>query len=365
MGTSSEMQEYAQAGARLLAMQIDAAINPGNSGGPVINEDLEVVGVAFQGIDEDSIENVGYVVPSSVVLHFLEDVRRNDGVYKGFCHLGIDASFLENETFRKFLKLGSDGDSTIDGSGATKKLKRSTGVMVRRVQPTSGAFGILKNMDCILAVDGIPLGNDGKIPFRRGERVDLGGYVTSLFEGDEVNLTIYREGKEMEIKFPVSPVKSLVPSHFNNEPPPYFICSGLVFTALSVPYLEAKGAWSDYYSNSVSYLLGLLHSPLKQEGDEVVVLSQVLAHRANLGYENYFDLHLLKYNNVDVRSLAHLKELVNESTGPFMVFEFAPEDSGRLVVLDREANDQVTKEVCSEHSIRDSVILRHDDRVES
>ena len=38
-----EMQEYAQAGARLLAMQIDAAINPGNSGGPVVNDELEVV----------------------------------------------------------------------------------------------------------------------------------------------------------------------------------------------------------------------------------------------------------------------------------------------------------------------------------
>merc|ERR1712176_1666996 len=72
-----EMQEYAQAGERLLAMQIDAAINPGNSGGPVINEEMEVVGVAFQGIDEENVENVGYVVPSSVVLHFLEDVRRN------------------------------------------------------------------------------------------------------------------------------------------------------------------------------------------------------------------------------------------------------------------------------------------------
>lgn len=30
-----EMQEYAQASAELLALQIDAAINPGNSGGPV------------------------------------------------------------------------------------------------------------------------------------------------------------------------------------------------------------------------------------------------------------------------------------------------------------------------------------------
>lgn len=349
-----EMQEYAQAGARLLAMQIDAAINPGNSGGPVVNEDLEVVGVAFQGLDEESVENVGYVVPSSVVLHFLEDVRRYKE-YKGFCHLGLDVSFLENETFRKFLKLGQV-KKAINGSGPVKK--RSSGVLVRAVQPTSGATGILKSMDVILAIDGIPLGNDGKIPFRRGERVDLGGYVTSLFSGDIVDVTIWRDGQEVEVSFPVSPIKSLVPSHFNNEPPPYVICSGFVFTALSVPYLEAKGAWSEYYTDNVSYLLNLVHQPLKSDGDEVVVLAQVLAHRANLGYENLYDIHLLKFNGVDVRSLRHLKELINTSESPFMTFEFAPKDGGRLVVLDREMNDQVTKEICSEHSIGNPTVLR-------
>jgi len=79
-----EMQEYTQAGEVLLALQIDAAINPGNSGGPVVNDQLEVIGVAFQGLDE--AENVGYVVPSSVLLHFIEDVRRTG--YTGFCKLG-------------------------------------------------------------------------------------------------------------------------------------------------------------------------------------------------------------------------------------------------------------------------------------
>ncbi|KAL7537794.1 hypothetical protein ACHAXR_008085 [Thalassiosira sp. AJA248-18] len=350
-----EMQEYAQAGERLLAMQIDAAINPGNSGGPVVNEMLEVVGVAFQGIDEESVENVGYVVPSSVVLHFVENVRRNNG-YKGFCRLGIECSFLENDTFRKFLKLDVDG-TPINGSG-TKKLERSTGVMVRRVQPTSGAYGFLRSMDVILAIDDISLGNDGKIPFRRGERVDLGGYITSLFEGDEVQLTIWREGKEVEVSFPVSPINSLVPSHYSNQPPPYLICSGLVFTALSVPYLEAKGAWSDYYTDNISYLLGMHNADLEKDGDEVVVLAQVLAHRANLGYENHYDLHLLKFNGVEVRSLRHLKELITDSVGPFMAFEFAPKDGGRLVVLDRETNDQVTKEVCEEHAIGMPFVLR-------
>mmetsp|Transcript_1402 Transcript_1402/g.2862 ORF Transcript_1402/g.2862 Transcript_1402/m.2862 type:complete len:614 (+) Transcript_1402:72-1913(+) len=347
-----EMQEYAQAGARLLAIQIDAAINPGNSGGPVVNEEMEVIGVAFQGIDEESIENVGYVVPVSVMRHFLEDVRRHNGNYTGFCHLGVDICFLENVAFRNYLKLGVNNEDYPESvNGAPKRKKRVTGVMVRRVQPTSGSYGILRNMDVIMAVDGIPVGNDGKIPFRRGERVDLSCYVSSLFDGDEARVTIWREGNVMDVQIPLLPVKHLVPSHFNNKPPPYLICSGFVFTALSVPYLNAKGAWDDYYTDNVSYLLGLANSPLEKDGDEVVVLAQVLAHKANLGYENYVDLHLIKFNDVEVRCLRHLHELISESTGPFMKFEFAPKEGGRLIVLDRALNDQATNDVCAEHSI--------------
>ena len=79
-----------------------------------------------------------------------------------------------------------------------------------------------------------------------------------------------------------------------------------------------------------------------------------------MGYENYYDLHLVKFNNIDVRSLRHLAELIGESTGSFMTFEFAPKEGGRLIVLDRETNDQVTKEVCAEHAIGKSHVLREE-----
>ena len=323
----------------------------GNSGGPVVNENLQVIGVAFQGLDDN--ENCGYVVPVSVLRHFLEDVRRNGG-YTGFCQLGTSIIFLENMAFRKFLRLDEEDDNNNHGDGVNgerKSKQRRSGVMIRSIEPTSGAAGKLQPQDVIMAVDGIQLGADGKIPFRRGERVDLLCYISSLFEGDVLNVSIWRDGKEMEVPVPLTRIPSLVPSHYNNKPPPYLISSGFVFTALSVPYLEAKDAWGEYYSDAISYLLGLVHEPLKQRGDEVVVLSQVLAHKANLGYEHLMDLHLIEFNGVEVRCLRHLQQLIDECTDPFMRFQFAPKDTGRLVILDREANDKVTAEVCAEHCI--------------
>ena len=90
-------------------------------------------------------------------MHFLEDARRSNGT--GFCQLGIECCFLENDNFREFLRLESDSASA---KRSERKEQRSAGIMVRRIEPTSGAQGILRSMDVILAVDDIPIGIDGK-----------------------------------------------------------------------------------------------------------------------------------------------------------------------------------------------------------
>ena len=148
---------------------------------------------------------------------------------------------------------------------------------------------------------------------------------------------------------------SFVRAHWNSQPPPYLIASGLVFTALSVPYLNAADAWDHFVSDEISYLLGHVRKPLEKENDEIVVLCQVLAHRSNLGYDQLSDLHLTKFNGETVDSLRHLSELLGDCKKPFMRFEFAP--GGHIVVMERDSLDTVTSEVCEEHSIPKPFLL--------
>src|SRR5215510_3570383 len=88
-----------------LTVQIDAAINPGNSGGPIM-QDGYVVGVAFQGYSGDVAQNVGYMIPTPVIQHFLEDIR--DAKYDRYVDLSIGTFNLLNPAQRKALGLADD-----------------------------------------------------------------------------------------------------------------------------------------------------------------------------------------------------------------------------------------------------------------
>lgn len=121
-----EVTSYVHGSTELLGVQIDAAINSGNSGtthlshclqqpalaawslllvycsgiskfhthcalgdshinltrvidlvtgGPVFNEVGECVGIAFQSLSGSDAENIGYVIPTPVIQHFLTDFR--------------------------------------------------------------------------------------------------------------------------------------------------------------------------------------------------------------------------------------------------------------------------------------------------
>ena len=54
---------------------------------------------------------------------------------------------------------------------------------------------------------------------------------------------------------------------------------------------------------------------------QIVVLSQVLACDATLGYEEIHNTQVLQFNSTRIRNLAHLAELTATCTQPFMRFD--------------------------------------------
>lgn len=263
-----EPQSYTDSpGHELLAIQIDAAINPGNSGGPALDDEHRVVGVAFCSLQ--GAENIGYIIPTPIILHFLEDVHRNKGAYTGFVRLGLITQSLDQAPAAcEYFNLK----------------KGMSGLLVGNVDVVGDAHNKIKKDDVLLAVDGVTLANDGTVPFRKRERIHFEYLLMQKFRGDICKVTVWRDGKEKEVEVKVKPkILELVPSHASNPVPnpPYIVYGGLVFTRLSFAYIAEYG--EDWYNAAPRELLHqAFHAKHLREGQEIVILSHVLVDDCNL-----------------------------------------------------------------------------------
>jgi len=326
-----EVTDYSHGSTDLLAIQIDAAINGGNSGGPVFNARGECCGIAFQALVGSDVENVGYVIPTPVVHHFLTDYGRTGG-FSGFPALGIQWQRMESDALRRAYKMG----------------KGQKGVLVRSVNATSAAATALQPDDVLLAFDGVEIANDGTVPFRTGERIAFSYLISTKYVGDACSLRVLRGGEVLEVATALSKPAALVPPHISNRDPSYFIVAGLVFTVACEPYLQSEYG-SDYATDSpVKILDRLYHGMPKAADEEVVVLSQVLACDATLGYEDIYNVQVLRFNGVAVRNLAHLAQLVAGCTEPFMRFDL---EYNEIVVVESGAAVAATQDIMASHGV--------------
>lgn len=157
-------------------LQTDAAINPGNSGGALVNIAGQVIGINSMKIAESAVEGIGLSIPIDTALPIIEDLESFGEVKRPAMGVTLQnvnelPSYHQQET----LKLPED-------------IKE--GVIVEQVLTNSPAAKAgLQEYDVITALDGEPV----------QDVIALRKYMyNNKKEGDTVNVTYYRDGKQKE-----------------------------------------------------------------------------------------------------------------------------------------------------------------------
>uniref|UniRef100_A0A0D9WNN6 Uncharacterized protein n=1 Tax=Leersia perrieri TaxID=77586 RepID=A0A0D9WNN6_9ORYZ len=326
-----EILSYVHGSTELLGLQIDAAINSGNSGGPAFNDKGKCVGIAFQSLKHEDVENIGYVIPTPVINHFIQDYEKS-GEYTGFPILGIEWQKIENPDLRKAMGMKSD----------------QKGVRIRRVEPTAPESGCLQPSDIVLSFDGIDIANDGTVPFRHGERIGFSYLVSQKYTGEKAHVKILRNSKVLEFDIKLATHKRLIPAHIKGRPPSYYIVAGFVFMVVSVPYLRSEYGKDYEYDAPVKLLDKHLHAMAQSPDEQLVVVSQVLVADINIGYEDIVNFQVLAFNGKPVQNLKHLATMVEECDEEFLKFDM---DYDQLVVLETKTAKAATQDILTTHCI--------------
>ncbi|PNY14332.1 protease Do-like 9-like protein [Trifolium pratense] len=395
-----EILSYVHGSTELLGLQIDAAINSGNSGGPAFNGKGNCVGIAFQSLKHEDVENIGYVIPTPVIMHFIKDYEKNGG-YTGFPILGVEWQKMENPDLRMSVGMKSD----------------QKGVRIRRIDPTSPESKVLKPSDVILSFDGIDIANDGTVPFRHGERIGFSYLISQKYTGDDAAIKVLRNSNVLKFNIKLDGHRRLIPSHSKGKPPSYYIIAGFVFSTVSVPYLRSewvfgngggggrKRGWclqrpetvelestkskevdacgedrigdeypgrliaddecklfgvhfillstaeygKDYeYEAPVKILDKLLYAMPQSPDEQLVVISQVLVADINIGYEEIVNTQVVGFNGKPVKNLKSLAAMVESCDDEYLKFDL---DYEQIVVLRTKTAKAATLDILATHCI--------------
>ena len=170
-------------------IQTDAAMNPGNSGGPLLNIQGQVVGMNIAIISSSgAYSGIGFAIPSNTITREVP-------------------SLIKNGTFTHSWIGFAGGKITPDLAKAAGLQPNYKGVMVASVQPNSPAAkaglkglsntsnGITHLGDIITAIN----------RHRVRQMDDIINYIDSLFPGNNVNLTVNRSGKIIDLTANLQP----------------------------------------------------------------------------------------------------------------------------------------------------------------
>jgi S1-C subfamily serine protease len=332
--------EYADyyLGVEGLRIQVDAAINPGNSGGPVVAGG-QMIGIVFSKLER--ADNIGYIIPVEEIDLFFEDLK--DGRYDGKRVLPVKVQRLENPGLRA--RLGLD--------------KKARGVIVRKVETRDPSF-LLREGDILCEIAGKALDNAGMIQSDGGQLISFRSLVQLGARDGRLPIQVLRGAKPLALDVPVT-IDDDHLFRFSTDPTlPYFIFGPLVFSEASEPYVSYMLTPSGPHEVDTPRRMVYTMNPLyTRYGDRpafpgeriVIVTSPMFSHRISKGYDDPYAESVAETNGVRVKNLAHLVEILRDSTDEFVEFKFNGHFTDKIVFRRKEAI-AATEEVLTDNGIR-------------
>ena len=274
-------------------------------------------------------------------------VDLEDGNYDGqpFFWIGEDVQLGQDENLRNYLGVQQE----------------DTGVLVVEVPPKSSGYGVLKERDVILSIDGVNIDDSGYYESKAYGKLKYRGKVCLEHAvGDTVKMTIIRDRQKMTVSFKLLPITEdtfLSPPLLFDQPPQYLVWGGLIFQELSGSYLHTWGGeWKEKADKRLVYIYNNFKLWPTNERRRVVVLNRVLPAAINAGYYEKGDLILKRVNGIPVKDLRHLKELIDKKESPFILFEF---QGGESIVLNRAKTEEVNHLILKRYNIPSPFYLRN------
>ena len=123
-------------------LRTDAAVNSGNSGGGLFNLNGELVGIVNAKIAANTVDNVGYAIPSTTVVKSINDLK-NYGYITGRARLGISVNEqIIQSGWRSYVmiqvtKIDSDGSAASSGLQVGDILSQCNGVSISSYETLS------------------------------------------------------------------------------------------------------------------------------------------------------------------------------------------------------------------------------------
>ena len=157
-------------------IQTDAAINNGNSGGPLANSNGEVIGITSIKLASSTIEGMGFAIPIETAIDYAEELISGNEVerpYLGVYMLDVTSAYY----YREYYDIIREANVT-------------SGVIVTDFEDNSPAAEAgLEVGDIITKVDGHDISSSAYLRY----------YLYKHNVGDEMTLTILRNGRERDI----------------------------------------------------------------------------------------------------------------------------------------------------------------------